>query len=493
MSHSANPWKVLLLVEAPSHYPCLSQVASLLASSPLYDPLLVFYQPFDGLESCIADARRAGLDHRQLSEKPRDLVDEEPTSLRERGDVGDGRPLPSERAPSLLARGATSFRQTPLYLPAAIFRWTRHLLRQRKRFSRVLQEQAADLIVLAEDNVAGYSAVWIDASNRLGIPSLIVPFTVAKGTEAASAYFKRRDRSTNRVANWLLALVFPQWAFRYRGRKLVRLPASQAVSMELMRIAPPRPWVLHSGYSSAVAVESPRMMEHYIGEGLSKDKLRLTGSLTDDILHEHLQDEAAIKIALRRSLGVEGGQAVVACALPPNQFGALPSPIEFECYEELVDCWLRVLRNAPVPSVVIRPHPREAHLYKDGERRDGLLISLRATSELLAACDIYIASVSATIRWAIAAGKPTLNYDVYRYRYDDYTGVPGVITVEDSGSFAEIANKLVSDGGFREELRQAQLAVSRQWGILDGSSGGRLLALVHELCLARRAVERASF
>ncbi len=40
---------------------------------------------------------------------------------------------------------------------------------------------------------------------------------------------------------------------------------------------------------------------------------------------------------------------------------------------------------------------------------------MRTRLSLVPLCSLYVASVSATIRWAIACGKPVVNYDVYRF------------------------------------------------------------------------------
>ena len=60
-------------------------------------------------------------------------------------------------------------------------------------------------------------------------------------------------------------------------------------------------------------------------------------------------------------------------------------------------------------------------------------IAARKTSELVPLCDLYVASVSSTIRWAIACGKPVVNYDVYRYRYTDFISLDGVLIIDSPG------------------------------------------------------------
>ena len=71
------------------------------------------------------------------------------------------------------------------------------------------------------------------------------------------------------------------------------------------------------------------------------------------------------------------------------------------------------------------------------------------TAELVPLCDVFVASISSTIRWAIACGKPVVNYDVYRYRYTDFIGVEGVLTCEEQDEFVSVLRRLDIGSGIR--------------------------------------------
>ena len=114
---------------------------------------------------------------------------------------------------------------------------------------------------------------------------------------------------------------------------------------------------------------------------------------------------------------------------------------------------------------------------------------------MVPACDIYVASISSTIRWAIACGKPVLNYDVYRYRYTDFLNVPGVLATEEQAEFRAMLQHLVDDPGYRRCLAGKQGTVASHWGLLDGRAGERMLALVDQLAgipHAQREPDQAS-
>jgi hypothetical protein len=82
--------------------------------------------------------------------------------------------------------------------------------------------------------------------------------------------------------------------------------------------------------------------------------------------------------------------------------------------------------------------------------RDRIRIGHRRRADMVPTCDFYVASVSSTIRWAIACGKPVINYDVYRYRYSDFLKVPGVFTMQEQHEFRSALNRLALDGEYRK-------------------------------------------
>jgi len=97
-----------------------------------------------------------------------------------------------------------------------------------------------------------------------------------------------------------------------------------------------------------------------------------------------------------------------------------------------------------------------------------------------------VASVSATIRWAIACGIPVVNYDVYRMNYEDYNEVGGVVTVDDRMSFLSAMRRLTTDTDYYETVADLQRRSMDQWGKLDGRSGERMLKLFDSIIQENR-------
>ncbi|HSB00387.1 MAG TPA: hypothetical protein VLE49_07045, partial [Anaerolineales bacterium] len=332
-------------------------------------------------------------------------------------------------------------------------------------------------------NVGYSSHVLIQVADAQKIPTVIVPFTIANITEVAESYF---DLPENRVSsdliNRLTGRLFPRWVYSYRGRKLLRLPAERILAMELSGLTSTQPWLFNSGAARTVAVESHRMLQHYLAEGLSADRLIVTGSLSDDVLFEAACNADAKRQKLFDDFGLSHGAPLLLCALPPSQF---PRDCEFADYESLLSFWMESLSQVKQWNVIVRPHPRMPESAIDLIRGFGIPIALRDTASLVALCDLYLASVSATVRWAIARGIPVINYDVYHMGYRDYAGVEGVLTIDDREAFLRTLERVTHDRKYYEKIAAAQKEEMGNWGMLDGKSGARMLQLFDQVAVKK--------
>ncbi|MGE0456281.1 MAG: hypothetical protein AB7O37_20830 [Vicinamibacteria bacterium] len=389
------------------------------------------------------------------------------------------------------AKGTRTLDRLPAPLASAARRLGHHVLReslvlglprairqasgQIENARSIVARQAPSVVILAEDNVEYGTAALIRAAHERQTKVLILPFTIATAREPAESY---RDNREHQVAGWLrrrFARSHPQWVYELEGRALLRLPLVQALALERLGLAPARPWTLNSGSADHLAVESPAMMEHYLREGLPADRLVMTGALSDDVLAAGLAQASERREALYREAGLPPGRPLLLCALPPDQHGrGRSSP--FASFDDLVRFWLDAVATDPTWNVVVVPHPRSRDVVGRFSLRPGVALLSRDTADLVPLCDVFVAAVSATIRWALACAKPVVNFDVYRYGYEDYADQPEVVTLDQPSEFAGAIRAA------RERSRRApDLARASRWGRLDGRSGERLLRLLDSM------------
>ena len=446
--------RALLISYEPSHFVELSRVARLLAASGTWEPVLYFAKRHADTPSRIATCRAEGWTvYGEAAGEGGDTAAPKPSLLR-------FVPAPIKR----LGDGPWRYRAYRNVLRAAFAHAT-----------TVLAETQAALVVLPEDNLEHLTSVMVKAAAARGVPTVIVPFTVANHLEPAEAYLGNPAYVLGAFGRALFA-AYPQWVIQHRGSWLVRMTVPEALSIQHMGFAPPQPWILNSGYADAIAVESEAMLAHYRACKLPADQLVVTGALYDDILAAAARDVDRTK----RELGLDE-RPVVLCALPPDQIATRPpGVVEFATHAELARAWIETLCARRDMQVVVNLHPRTPAEGMQFLESLGARIARVDVARLIPTCDVYVASASATIRMAIACGKPVINYDVYRYGYTDYDGVPSVYTMTALDAFRAAVTQL-ADPAARAAATAQQRAVMRRWGNLDGHAGERMLALFDRL------------
>jgi hypothetical protein len=380
------------------------------------------------------------------------------------------------------ARGLAPLSLAPLSYVAAFSRCGY----RRMRAHGIVKKSAADVIVLFEDNIGNFTRFIGAAAARMNVPYVVLPTTIPNPREAAGFF---RSSKAHAASGWparLVARRWPQWVYDFDGHRMLRLPAADIIAMRALGVDNAKPWVLNSGQASAVCAESTANRQIYERLGVEARQIATIGNLADDVLFDASRDREKRRAALAAELGLDPDRTLLAVAFPPDQFGA-PSTQGFEygSFAELVDGWLRAL--APLArrvNVVLRAHPRLDPAKLEPFEAAGCHIFRGATEELVALADVFAASISATIRWALALGIPVVNYDCYRYRYHDYRSAKGMTLVEDQRAFACALRELSLDPAARRQPRDEASADSINWGCVDGQFTTRFLALLRRLSRA---------
>jgi hypothetical protein len=228
-------------------------------------------------------------------------------------------------------------------------------------------------------------------------------------------------------------------------------------------------------------VENEAMFQHYLKQGIPARKLALTGALYDDILTTNLKSASLlIRSTHLQTFNPSTNKHLILCALPPDHINSRPT-CDFRTYWDLLDFWVDSLTRINDANIVFQLHPRVTEEQAEYIRAKGVELSRDDIALLIPHSDIFVTSVSSVIRLAIACGKVVVNYDVYRFGYQDYADVDGVITFQEKHEFKTILNRLVSEKSFFANMEARQSACAENWGRLDGHVADRMLQLFNQL------------
>jgi hypothetical protein len=471
--------KVLIVVHINTFFVELFRVAKLLRSSRKFNPIVMFpYRyPTDPKDIALCIQSRIPC----IDENGERIIDAGPVK-------------PIAETPSALSRNtitrltylqflkAIYQRLISLFARSSVFKMIQEFrcFQEKKRFvKKILREQDPALVLLGGDMVGYDTSVYIQVAHQENIPVIIVPSSMSNGLEQAEAYYYHPEFNLQKWINRLAARLFPKWVFAHRGRRLLRVPGERVFVMECLGLSPPLPWIFNSGFADAIAIESERMRKYYLDCGIPDNQMKVTGSLADDVMVDILKRRQSLRKKFCLEYGLDPEKPILVSALPGDSlymYGGRPQS-DFKTYPELVKYWIQSIAKVKNYNVIVCLHPsvniKDFQYIEDW----GVKIAKSGTAEIVPLSDLYVASVSSTIRWAIACGIPVINYDVYRYHYTDYVDLKGVIAVEKKKDFEFVLNKITQDTRFYKQKKEEQELSASQWGLFDGKVGKRIQEL----------------
>lgn len=356
----------------------------------------------------------------------------------------------------------------------------------RKELEDLMARVCPQVLILPELNWGYSHALLIEWSRKNKVPILTIPYTLAGRREWVASFAHNEDCWVTGVLKRLVAIAFPEWVLERNGRRLM-LPLEWLVSCESAKFSPNIPWVTNSGPNILVAADSPFTLGFYQREGVDTSCWSVIGSMADDRMHTAFAARDALRSELAGNYRLCIERRWVLIALPPNQFDCVNTDgLPYSDYQSLLRGMVGgvVAEGGGQWDVLINLHPRTKRTDVDWLESLGAVIVAQPVESLLPLSDLFIASASATIRWAVACGVPTINYDAYHYKYDDYQSCPGVVEVDTPSSYREVLTQVLGQSETWLNLKRTQEREAHRLFCLDGYARPRLLSIMRELLAA---------
>lgn len=349
---------------------------------------------------------------------------------------------------------------------------------------RVVSRVNPAAMVVTEDGVAARLTIHT-AAREAGVPVIEVPFGYAVAKDLEVALENKRAAGELEVVDGICGRLIhrfaPQWIKRGAFAGALMFPAPYIVAAESLGMTVRDPWVIHGGYADKLCVESEQMLEVYQREGLPANKLTLTGTPYCDSMVRALEFDHAAKAAFRQPRRILAGHTRILVSWPPSYHAERGAHSEFPTYRDMSLTLLGWLSRLEHCQLQVSLHPAVPVSERTALIEAGIQVTDEYVIDLIGRNDVFITYFSSTIRWAIAAGKPVVNYDAYGVALDVFDSAPGVKTVNTADEFrATVTGLLASDESFAAVAAE-QIAVAPRWGVVDGGSTARILDVVDEL------------
>lgn len=350
----------------------------------------------------------------------------------------------------------------------------------------LLKNERIDVAMICESSPAYEAPLFIAAANMEGIPIATAPIEKSTARHYAENYLYDPSMSMKRLCNKIIGKMYPRWTISHRGYSMLRVQPELLMSLELLGIAPLNPWALVGNQEDIVAVDSQSTFDHFAKEGVAPEQMAIVGRAEYDIMANIKTDAKRLKKELYKRLGFENSYPMILSPLVPDHYISGRPECDFQDYQKLVEFWVKSLGKIKGYNAVISLHPGQTYQKKADAweylEQWGVKISRDDLPTLIPLCDIYVATgYSTTVQWAIACGKPVVNYDVYRYGLPIYRSFPGVIDVQEQRDFLVALERLSSDSDYYSMIAAYQQEGALQWGKLDGRATERLIDMFDQL------------
>jgi hypothetical protein len=352
------------------------------------------------------------------------------------------------------------------------------------RADRLLADVDPVAAVVSEDGISGPFDLLTAIRDR-GVPLVDVPYGFGTRRDLELEMLRKaasgEAHHPTGVYGALVRRFSPHWISGGEAPGLLIFPSKYVVGLEAAGATLRDPWIIHGGFADRLCAESAVQMRWYEGEGIPPGKIVLTGSPYCDMMAESVAADAPARRALRSGGAIDPAALRVLVCWPPSYHESRGEASEFATYAEMTRRLLGFLTRLGGCSVTVSLHPAVDAATRDMVAREMIHPSTDSILSLIPRHDVMISYYSSTIRWAIAAGKPVVNFDAYGIGLPTFDGAPGVLKTRTFAEFRVVVERLVGDPAFREEVAARQAGVARDWGVLDGGCTQRVLDVVDEV------------
>ncbi|RUR20227.1 hypothetical protein ELY21_01540 [Legionella sp. km535] len=347
---------------------------------------------------------------------------------------------------------------------------------------KILSQHNPKLLVIPEDGISANFSL-IKAALSLKIPILDVPYGYGSHRDLDNAVYEKQLNNdlyhTKNGIGMLVKKYYPQWEKKGNYEGTLLFNPHFILALEELGISVKNAWTIHGGYADKLTAESIAMYNHYINEGIQKEKIYLTGTLYCDYLKNIIDSDEKYLQAYLKSKKIDNNTTSILICWPPSYHNERGDFCEYSSYEELTKMVLNQLGKIKNVTITLNLHPAVQSQFLPVIEKTDINISEEYILDEIPKHDIYISCYSSTIRWAIAARKPVINYDFYNFNLKDYSSVPGVLRAEKNDDFNLLINKLINDDQYYHQIALAQKKSSSDWGMLDGQNFERIYNLIN--------------
>lgn len=347
--------------------------------------------------------------------------------------------------------------------------------RYRKILPIVKKISPSVLIVNGDRGAVSDEQVMLKIAKKLCIPSFMPYYSyisdgiaIRKGNRRF--YLNRNDALVKR---WIYRKHAKQAKLVEDGTMYFYLPEVM-MGLGMFGSLSENPWMIGNGLLDVMCIDNNRNKKTCMAQGVSEKKLKIVGDIQYDALHVSYSDSTSIRNRLLEKYGMEKDRQTIILAMPQLAEHKL---IDWDRHWQEIGFLVSGLEDID-RNLLISLHPKAAkHEYEFLEKARRCRILDEPLKDVLPVADLFLATFSSTVLWAVLCGVKTVVVDFYDFNYDTFDHLNSISIVQDKTIFVEtVLRKLDNKVDFESDWSELSKDI-----VFDGSTISRYCDIIEEI------------
>lgn len=231
------------------------------------------------------------------------------------------------------------------------------------------------------------------------------------------------------------------------------------------------------GKSKYILASCEFQKEIMVSAGVPAEKIIVSGKISIDKMILTEKELSKLKSDLQEKYNFNKANKLALVLIAPYGEDRL---VSWKEHWRIIENMLSIITKETEIDILVSLHPRMPRgKYEFLENKFNLKILDKRYFEVLPVCDLFIASISSVLPFALMLGIPTLVYNPIPIQHA-YKKNFGFIEVQNERSFQKIFKKMVNDEDFRKTVSKTASS-ENYFGFSDNKSGERALKFFDNL------------
>lgn len=341
----------------------------------------------------------------------------------------------------------------------------------------LLKTEPVSVVVTGDRNQAdGWEPATLKACRELNIPAVIPPVSFTANIEGLPV--TRRNKKIYRADN------FPEVKAKYPKQyiyddvsksNILFYPPPLTEALAKNDMLPENPWVMGGGNSTFILADGEETKERYIRFGCKPEKIIITGHPVHDNLYSLYKNRQNLRNKLNQEYAFDPDKKLTILALPQlAEHRIMNWQSHWDEIRFLCDVFSR-----QEAICLISLHPKMKYdQYRFIENEYNIPISKRPLSEILPAADIFSATFSSTVQWAVLCYIPSIVFDFYGFNYTSYDYLTGTKIINSKNELYSGLERLLKDESYYVHMTAEQKKFSGYISPFDGKCMERIVDVI---------------